>query len=67
MKRVKILLFVCVAILFTTCSKDKPCYVCEAIGQGNTYHEEVCTSGDPKDKLPKNDNGGVLQWVCTER
>lgn len=55
-----------------SCSKSKTpvnqkCYKCEAISQGNFYKENVCTTGDPYEKLPKQDAGGNLGWICTEQ
>lgn len=60
-----------IAIVLLSCSKSKSpvnskCYKCEAISQGRTYNEKVCTDASPYDKLPKQDAGGNLGWICTE-
>lgn len=70
MKKLTILLLVLVSL---SCSKNKEsvtgkkCYKCEAISQGRTYNEDVCSTGDPYEKLPKQDSGGNLGWICTEK
>lgn len=63
MKRLLILLLITSSL---SCSKEKTktCYQCEAISAGNTYNQNVCTSGDPYSKLPKSDAGGNLNWTC---
>jgi hypothetical protein len=68
----KKIFYVLIFTLTLSCSKsktatNKKCYRCEAISQGNFYNEKVCTSGDPYEKLPKQDAGGNLGWICTEQ
>jgi len=68
----KIFFFLLCLLTTLSCSKSKnplanKCYKCEAISQGRFYNEKVCTNGDPYEKLPKQDAGGNLGWICTEQ
>lgn len=65
MRLLSILLIFC---LVAGCKKNKTCYDCYTNdGSGARLEEEVCTDGNPRDKLPRTNVNGNLSWVCAEQ